>query len=211
MSTRHMPVMQNFPGTPAHSLERVAAGQLPVKMPGKTPAMILIDPKYPHNGGGVFRDAACFGFPQVWITGSRLRRQFDEAGRLPREERMRQLRTTTEVLWSDRPFDEFPASTVFVGVEVLESAEVLTRDWEHPADAAYVFGPEDGSLPKSARLHCSRFLIIPSRICLNLQVAAGIIAYHRTADRMARGVEPLRAAYDMMQDGRGFADPGADW
>lgn len=181
------------------------------EMRGKTPAVILINPKYPHNGGGVFRDAACWGVPQVWITGDRLKNQFAQAGRLSREERMRALVRETDLFWCDRPFDEFPRGTTFIGVEVLPNAEVLTLRWEHPEDAVYVFGPEDGSLPKAVRLQCHRFIILPTRICLNLQVAAGMVLGHRMLDRMARGIEPTRSAYDMMADDRGFADPGDEW
>lgn len=36
------------------------------------PAIILINPKYPHNVGQVVRLASCYGIQQVWYSGSRV-------------------------------------------------------------------------------------------------------------------------------------------
>lgn len=177
---------------------------------GVTPAVILIDPKYPHNGGGVFRDAVCWDIKQVWITGNRLKDEYERKGRLSREERLRRFRQAAGLFWSDRPFDQFPRGTTFVGVEVLKNAEVLTLNWKHPESAVYVFGPEDGGLNAVVRSLCHRFLIPPSRDCLNLQVAAGMIFGHRMLQRMNDGLEPMRGAAEMFGD-RGFADPGDHW
>jgi hypothetical protein len=41
---------------------------------GKLPAVILIDPKYPHNVGAALRSCSCFGLKQLWWTGTRVGR-----------------------------------------------------------------------------------------------------------------------------------------
>jgi tRNA(Leu) C34 or U34 (ribose-2'-O)-methylase TrmL len=56
---------------------------------GVTPAIALVDPKYPHNAGAAVRAASCYGVRQVWFSGDRVRLDGAKRQRLPREERMR--------------------------------------------------------------------------------------------------------------------------
>ena len=63
--------------------------------------------------------------------------------RLPREERMKGYRPV-EMVRDDRVFDRFASAGVKpIAVELRPDAESLVA-FEHPADALYVFGPEDG-------------------------------------------------------------------
>jgi tRNA(Leu) C34 or U34 (ribose-2'-O)-methylase TrmL len=109
---------------------------------GRTPAIALIDPKFPHNVGGALRAASCFGAQQVWFSGERVRHTPLGKERLPREERMRGFRDV-ELRHSERIFDQFGPETVPVAVEVRQTSEQLPQ-FEHPEHALYVFGPEDG-------------------------------------------------------------------
>jgi tRNA(Leu) C34 or U34 (ribose-2'-O)-methylase TrmL len=83
----------------------------------------------------------------------------------------------------DRPLDAFPEDVTPVAVEVLDSAESLPT-FIHPLGAVYVFGPEDGELPKGVRNACHRFVTIPSDGCLNLAAAVNVVLY----DRMIKSV-----------------------
>ena len=56
---------------------------------GITPALALVDPKFPHNVGAAVRAASCYGVRQVWFSGDRVRLDGAKRQRLPREERMR--------------------------------------------------------------------------------------------------------------------------
>ena len=146
-------------------------------------AILLIDPKYPHNLGAIVRTCAAFGVRDIRYTGQRIDRRLNELSRLPREERMRGYRS---VNWqrTDRPFDDFPMLTP-VAVEVRENSESLPA-FEHPEDALYVFGPEDGSLTNVTLRHCHRFVAIPTRHCLNLSIAVSTVLYDRQA-KISRG------------------------
>jgi hypothetical protein len=63
--------------------------------------------------------------------------------RLPREERMKGYRSV-EMFRDDHVFDRFESGGVTpVAVELRPDAESLVA-FEHPGDALYVFGPEDG-------------------------------------------------------------------
>jgi tRNA(Leu) C34 or U34 (ribose-2'-O)-methylase TrmL len=124
---------------------------------GVAPAVVLIDPKYPHNVGMTVRLASCYGLRQVWFTGHRVSLNPARGERLPREERMKGYRDV-EMIHYEHPFDQFPAGAVPVAVEVRAGSEPL-HGFEHPDDAVYVFGPEDGSIPKPLLAHCHRFVV----------------------------------------------------
>jgi tRNA(Leu) C34 or U34 (ribose-2'-O)-methylase TrmL len=129
---------------------------------GITPAVALVDPKFPHNVGTPVRAASCYGVRQVWFSGDRVRLDGAKRQRLPREERMRGYKEV-EVRYSDQFFDAFEEA-VPVAVELRRNAESLI-DFAHPEHALYVFGPEDGSLGRATLAQCHRFLLIPTRHC----------------------------------------------
>jgi len=175
----------------------------------EAPAVLLCDPRYPHNVGKALRNCSCFGVSQLWVTGSRV--PFDAKGyenyRLPREERMKGFRDV-DLISVDRTrvFNRLAPGVVPVAVEFALSAEVLTV-FEHPENPLYVFGPEDGSLGYVERAHCHRFVIIPTHHCLNLGVAVGIVLAHRSMQRQLAGLEPIPSPADCMtQDGRTVSD-----
>ena len=147
---------------------------------GLPPSIILIDPKYPHNVGMTVRLASCYGFKQVWYTGDRVQLELEAKKRLPREERMKGYKDV-EILNYDRPFEQFYGLSHVgtpVAVEVRDNSERLD-DFEHPPNGVYVFGPEDGSISQSILAQCHRFLIIPTRHCLNLATAVATVLYDR--------------------------------
>jgi len=170
---------------------------------GVVPAIALIRPKYPHNVGAAVRAASCFGVRQVWFSGDRVSLDPNGKDRLPREERMRGYKDV-ELRQHDRIFDHFPGA-VPVAVEVKENAELLTT-FEHPDDALYVFGPEDGSLDKGTLCQCHRFVIIPTKHCTNLSAAVYLVLYDRLIKRILAGKEPPQASYEVLDEQRGFME-----
>lgn len=152
---------------------------------GEAPAIALVDPKYPQNVGMVVRLASCYGLRQVWFTGDRVSLDPAKGERLPREERMKGYKEV-EMIHFEHFFDQFPADTVPVAVEVRPDSEPL-HTFEHPEKALYVFGPEDGSVPKPLLSHCHRFIVIPTRHCLNLATAVATVLWDREYKRWLRG------------------------
>lgn len=151
-------------------------------------AVMLCNPKTPFNVGGALRACAIFGADTLRWTGDRVTdgREVRNGGgtnigkraaRLPREERMKMY----HVDWGkdDDALDKFiDAKFTPVCVEILDSSEDLVC-FEHPYKALYVFGPEDGHVPKGVRNNCFRFVRIPSRSCLNLAAAVNVVLYDR--------------------------------
>lgn len=157
--------------------------------------VVLINPKYAHNVGGAIRACAAFGVPQLRWTGDRVLVETYN-GRLPREERMREYNAA--VTWSraQRPLDELAGTPI--AVELHQGAELLTS-FKHPDDAIYVFGPEDGSVPKALRVRCHRFVVIPTHHCLNLAAAVNIVLYDRRIKTLGDGA----TMHDLLRESRG--------
>ena len=111
-----------------------------------TPAVVLWDPKYSHNVAAAVRAASCFGGRLVVFSGDRIPISGKKGWRLPREERMRGYGNVT-IINDGRVFDRFSDTVTPVAVEMRQNSEHLPT-FVHPEKALYVFGPEDGSLPK---------------------------------------------------------------
>ena len=162
------------------------------------PGIVLINPKFPHNVGATIRACSCFGVESLVWTGSRI--DLSMYGRLPREERMKGYKSVRFVN-DERPFEFFGRCTP-VCVEVFENSEPLTV-FEHPENAVYVFGPEDGSVPQVVRRWCHRFVHIPAHFCLNLSAAVNVVLAHRLMSRQVTGREPLLPLKEMLHEVRG--------
>lgn len=144
----------------------------------EAPFIILERPKYAHNVGGAVRALSCFvGVGTILYSGDRFAREIER--RLPREERMRDYREIALVN-TERPFDLLPKGVVPVGIEIMSGSVPITQ-FVHPEYAAYVFGPEDGSLCTSWRRLCHQFVTIPTNHCLNLAAAINVVLYSRIA------------------------------
>ena len=171
-----------------------------------TPSVVLIDPKFPHNVGAAIRACSCFGVDSLLWTGNRI--DISKYERLPREERMKGYK---HVQFSNcrRPLEMF-ADAVPVCVEVFENSEPLTT-FEHPVNAVYVFGPEDGCIPQVIRRLCHRFVHIPAHFCLNLSAAVNVVLAHRLISRQLLGKEPMVPLPEMLHEVRGeIATPAMD-
>lgn len=161
--------------------------------------VILIKPKYGHNVGAAIRNVAAHGYD--WMRWTDDRFDIDSMARIPREERYRDYQSV-DFKRNDRPFDELDDDVVPVAIELLPASEQL-HEFVHPEKAVYVFGPEDGSIPKAIRVKCHRFVVIPTFHCLNLSVAMGVVLSHRRMQMIERGLEPRFSTASMLAEDRG--------
>lgn len=168
----------------------------------EVPAVILTNPKYPHNMAGVIRACSCWGIPTLLWTGDRV--VPEQMDRLPREERMKGYK---DVHWqqTDRPFDLLPPGTIPVCIELVENSVPLTT-FEHPKNAAYIFGPEDGSVRQVVRRFCHHFVHIPTHHCLNLSQAVNMVLGHRRMINQLMGEEEIVPLDAMFHEQRGRAE-----
>lgn len=174
------------------------------KKVGTVPSIALINPKFPRNVAAIIRLASCYNIPQVWFTGNRV--AVAENERLPREERMKGYKNV-DLIQNDYFFDQFDKGVTPVAVEVRENSENLF-EFEHPENALYVFGPEDGSIPRATLQHCHRFVIIPTKHCLNLATAVSTVLYDRAFKSYMNGNSESAYITPGEVEGRGPSLPG---
>src|SRR4051812_47738886 len=125
------------------------------------------------NAGNLFRSAHAFGASFTFSIGGVWSRE--EAHRADTSDAPGQV-----------PFYQFdslasmqlPAGCELVGIELLDSAVDLPS-FRHPRTAAYVLGPERGSLSPALVAQCAYVVKIPTRFCINVAVAGAVVMYDR--------------------------------
>jgi tRNA G18 (ribose-2'-O)-methylase SpoU len=127
----------------------------------------------PFNVGNLFRSAHAFGASFVFTLAATYRRAEGK-------------QTDTSDALANLPFYEFPALTdlqlpkgcSLVGVELLDDSVTLPS-FNHPRCAAYILGPELGSLSPAVTARCDHIIRIPTRFCLNVGIAGALVMYDR--------------------------------
>lgn len=85
-----------------------------------------------------------------------------------------------------------PDDCRLVGVELTEDAVDLPS-FRHPSRAAYVLGPEGGSLSPEMVGRCEFLVRIPLVFCINLAMAGAIVMYDRMISLGRFAERPVRA------------------
>jgi len=200
-----------------------STGQIETKMIGKNapvtgtlPSIVLEDPKFARNVSQIVRIASGYRFRQIFFTGHRVDledpsknidghsgkrggKKGKGKARLPREERMKGYKNV-DICHHQRPFDCFEHSVPVIGIELRKGAMPL-HEFEHPKEAIYVFGPEDGSVTRLAR-HCHQFVYIPVCNCLNLSTAVSTVLWDRQLQLLASGDIPTESMDELLRGDR---------
>jgi tRNA G18 (ribose-2'-O)-methylase SpoU len=158
--------------------ERGVRGYFAIGVEGVTKSM---------NVGALMRTAHAFGASFVFTIAANYAR---DEGRL----------ADTSDAPGSMPFYEFgsvddfalPRDCELVGVELMDDAVELPS-FRHPRAAAYVMGPERGSLSPELVARCAHVVKIPTRFSINLSLAGALVMYDRLVSRgrfPARPVAP---------------------
>ena len=160
-------------------------------MTQKRAAIGLMNPKSPTNVGSVLRAAGCMNAQQIFYSGER----YDRAKAFYTDtQNSNKAVTLTHV---DELFSHAPIGAKIVGVELVEGAQSLI-EFQHPDNAYYIFGPEDGSLTQKQVNQCHAVVYIPTKGCLNLAATVNVVLYDRlskSAD-IVTGDELIRKSRD---------------
>lgn len=127
----------------------------------------------PMNIGNIFRSAHAFGASFVFTIDAHYS--------------LRRSKSDTALSSRHLPFYEWsamgdmvlPKDCALVGVELVDDAVDLPS-FRHPARAAYLLGPELGSLAPETLALCDHIIRIPTQFCINVATAAAIVLYDRT-------------------------------
>ena len=127
----------------------------------------------PMNAGALFRTAHAFGASFVFTVGAvysrregKLADTSDAPANLPYYD------------WPDLEAMALPDGCELVGIELIDDAIELPS-FRHPRCAAYVLGPERGTLSDDMLQRCCHVVQIPTRFCVNLSVAGALVLYDR--------------------------------
>lgn len=134
----------------------------------------LINPKSATNVGAVLRASGCYQADQVFYTGQRY--QYASRYHTDTQDRIESIPLT-----AIETFDGFHQEGVKnVCVELVEGATALPQ-FQHPEQAMYIFGPEDGSIPQAIIDQADDVVYIPTHGCLNLAATVNVLLYDRMA------------------------------
>ncbi|MCW8092188.1 RNA methyltransferase [Alteromonas sp. ASW11-130] len=143
----------------------------------------LVNPKSAVNVASVLRAAGCYGASSVFYTGQRYR--YAKEFHADTQDFYKKIPTVG--VDDLRPF--VPKGARTIAVELVEGAESLIK-FQHPPNAFYVLGPEDGSLKKNTLNWCDDVVYIPTRHCMNLAATVNVVLY----DRLVKLNEPFNQA-----------------
>ena len=135
------------------------------------------------NVGSLLRTAHAFGASFVFTIAANYER--GEGGRSDTSNAPGHMPFYS---FPDIPSMVLPDDCTLVGVELTDDAIELPS-FRHPSRAAYVMGPERGSLSPAMTEKCDFVVKIPTRFCVNVGVAGAILMYDRI---MSLGQFPRR-------------------
>jgi tRNA G18 (ribose-2'-O)-methylase SpoU len=107
--------------------------------------------------------------------------------------------------WDSLDTLALPSGCKLVGIELIDDAIDLPS-FRHPLRAAYVLGPERGSLTPELIARCDYVIKIPTSFCINVAMAGAIVMYDRVKS-MARFAERPVSEGGPTQEARAMAKP----
>lgn len=143
----------------------------------------LINPKSPDNVSSVMRSAGNFRVDSVFYTGKRYPRALMRNPDIPDMSRkVGQTIPLTEVI---SLIEVAPLKMKLVCVEFAEDAIALT-EYQHPENAFYIFGPEDGTISQDVIDRADAVVYVPTVGCMNLAATVNVVLYDRLAKSSRR-------------------------
>jgi tRNA(Leu) C34 or U34 (ribose-2'-O)-methylase TrmL len=134
----------------------------------------LSNPKSPSNVGAVMRAAGCFQADAVLYTGER----YPRAARFNTD--TRDINRRIPLTGVACLLENVPEKATVVCVELVEGAVALP-EFQHPENAFYIFGPEDGTLSQAVIDRADAVVYIPTVGCMNLAATVNVVLYDRQA------------------------------
>lgn len=142
----------------------------------------LINPKSPENVDSVLRASANYRADKVFYTG----RRYDTAIKYnPKTVNMsRKIGKNIPLSRVQCLTDMQTSDMKIVCVELAENAIPLP-EYQHPENALYIFGPEDGSIDQEIITKADDVVYIPTVGCMNLSASVNVLLY----DRLSKATE----------------------
>ena len=145
--------------------------------PAKT-CIGLLNPKSPENVASVLRAAGNYRVNSVFYTGTR----YPRAARLNpcTVDMSRKVSKDISITGVEHLIDDTPDDLDIVCIEFAENAIALPA-YQHPHDALYIFGPEDGTISQNIIDRADAVVYVPTVGCMNLAATVNVVLYDRLA------------------------------
>jgi tRNA G18 (ribose-2'-O)-methylase SpoU len=140
----------------------------------------------PMNLGTLMRTAHAFGASFIFVVDAdyRVKEALSDTSRAEQKVPLYEVASVAAM--------SLPRGCRLVGVELVDDAVELPS-FRHPLTAAYVFGPERGSLSPAMLARCDHVVRVPTRFCVNLGVAGAIVMYDRLLSHGRFAPRPVRS------------------
>ena len=132
----------------------------------------LINPKSPTNVGAVMRAAGCYQVDGVFYTGQR----YAKAAKFNTDTKNRV--TSIPLTGVDSLIANISSEIKVVCVDLVEGAIPLP-EYQHPENALYIFGPEDGTIDQCIIDKADAVVYVPTVGCMNLAASENVLLYDR--------------------------------
>ncbi|MDN3637692.1 RNA methyltransferase [Simiduia curdlanivorans] len=150
------------------------ASSAPIAINAPTVAIGLTNPKSPSNVGAVMRAAGCYQADAVFYSGNR----YAKAAKFHTDTQRAGENIPLEHI--DDFFAAIPSTMAVVCVDLVEGAVPLPA-FQHPAQALYLFGPEDGTLKQAIIDRAHAVVYVPTVGSMNLAASVNVVLYDRLA------------------------------
>lgn len=126
----------------------------------------------PLNAGNLFRSAHAFGASFFFTVGGiyNSKKTISDTSNSTQQVPLYEFNNVEQML--------LPKVCRLIGIELLDNASYLPT-FKHPPQAAYVLGPERGTLSEDMIQECDDIIKIPTTFCVNLATAGAIVMYDR--------------------------------
>jgi tRNA(Leu) C34 or U34 (ribose-2'-O)-methylase TrmL len=150
----------------------------------KSQVMIgLTNPKSPSNVGAVMRAAGCYQVDNVFYTGQR----YAKAAKFSTDTKsvsehipLAGTGCLLDVFIENGTGVTINPEMKIICVDLIEGAIPLPA-FEHPENAYYIFGPEDGTISQNIVDKADAVVYVPTVGCMNLAASVNVLLYDRLA------------------------------
>jgi len=140
----------------------------------KRTIIALTNPKSSSNVGGTMRAAGCYDAHKVVYSGERFNRAVRLAADTQKVHEIVPLQHYEDLLEALEP------GMKLVCIDLIEGATPLPN-FEHPNNAMYLFGPEDGTIKQQVINQADAVVYIPTIGCMNLAASVNVVLYDKLA------------------------------
>jgi len=140
----------------------------------KRTIIALTNPKSSSNVGGTMRAAGCYDAHKVVYSGERFNRAVRLAADTQKVHEIVPLEHYEDLLTAIEP------GMKLVCIDLIEGAIPLPN-FEHPDNAMYLFGPEDGTIKQQVINKADSVVYVPTIGCMNLAASVNVVLYDKLA------------------------------